>query len=79
MTEGGPEFNQQLRDIEYLQADREMKHFAQDTGGMWFSPRFVGEAPDTFADVNKAIRSKYELVYHRSDAKQDGTCRKLRV
>jgi VWFA-related protein len=79
MTEGGPGINSQMRDIDYLQADNEMKTFAKMTGGMWFSPRFVGEMPDIFADINKAIRSKYELVYHPSDAKQDGTYRKLRV
>jgi VWFA-related protein len=79
MTEGGPGFNQQMRDIDYLQADNEMKTFAKLTGGMFFAPRFVGEMPDIFSDINKAIRSKYELVYHPSNAKQDGTFRKLRV
>ena len=79
MTEGGPGFNQQMRDIDYLQADNEMKTFAKMTGGMFFQPRFVGEMPDIFSDINKAIRSKYQLVYHPTDAKQDGTYRKLRV
>jgi len=79
MTEGGPGVNQQMRDIDYLQADNEMKTFAKMTGGMWFSPRFQGEMPEIFGDINKAIRSKYQLVYHPSDAKQDGTYRKLRV
>jgi VWFA-related protein len=78
-TEGGPGFGQQMRDIDYLQADNEMKTFAKMTGGMWFEPRFVGEMPDIFSDINQAIRSKYELVYHPTDAKQDGTYRKLRV
>ncbi len=79
MTEGGPGVGSQMRDIDYLQADNQMKTFAKMTGGMFFAPRFVGEMPDIFADINKAIRSKYELVYHPSDAKQDGTYRKLRV
>jgi len=79
MTEGGPGVNAQMRDIDYLQADNEMKTFAKMTGGMFFQPRFVGEMPDIFADINKAIRSKYQLVYHPTDAKQDGTYRKLRV
>ena len=78
-TEGGPGVGQQMRDIDYLQADNEMKTFAKMTGGMWFSPRFAGEMPEIFADINKAIRSKYQLVYHPTDAKQDGTYRKLRV
>ncbi|HEX4287204.1 MAG TPA: VWA domain-containing protein [Terracidiphilus sp.] len=79
MTEGGPGFNQQLRDLDYLQADNQMKTFAKMTGGMWFSPRFVAEMPDIFNDINTAIRSKYELIYHPTDAKQDGSYRKLRV
>ena len=79
MTEGGPGFNQQLRDLDYLQADNQMKTFAKMTGGMWFNPRFEGEMPDIFSSINTAIRSKYELIYHPSDAKQDGSYRKLRV
>ena len=79
MTEGGPGFRQQLRDIDYLQADNQMKTFAKMTGGQWYSPRFPGELPDDFAAINSAIRSKYELIYHPTDAKQDGTYRKLRV
>lgn len=79
MTEGGPGFGQQMRDLDYLQADNQMKTFAKMTGGMWFEPRFVAEMPEIFGDINTAIRSKYELIYHPSDAKQDGTYRKLRV
>ncbi len=79
MTEGSGGLGAQMRDIDYLQADNQMKTFAKMTGGMFFQPRFVGEMPDVFSDINKAIRSKYELVYHPSNAKQDGTFRKLRV
>jgi VWFA-related protein len=79
MTEGGPGFNQQMRDLDYLQADNQMKTFAKMTGGMWFAPRFVAEMPEIFGDINSAIRSKYQLVYHPTDPKQDGTYRKLRV
>jgi len=35
--------------------------------------------PDIFSSINSAIRSKYQLMYHPSDPKQDGTYRKLRV
>jgi VWFA-related protein len=79
MTEGGPGWGQQMRDIDYLQADNEMKTFAKMTGGMWFEPRFTGEMPEIFSAINTAIRSKYELVYHPTNPKQDGTYRKLRV
>ena len=79
MTEGGPGFRQELRDLDYLQADNQMRTFAKMTGGMWFEPRFMGELPDDFTAINQAIRSKYELVYRPTDAKQDGTYRKIRV
>ena len=79
MTEGGPGFNQQMRDLDYLQADNQMKTFASMTGGSFYAPRFVAELPDDVGEINKNIRSKYELIYHPSDAKQDGTYRKLRV
>lgn len=79
VREGGPGLRQQMNDLDYLQADNQMKTFAKMTGGMWFSPRFVGEMPDIFSSINTAIRSKYQLIYHPSDTKQDGTYRKLRV
>lgn len=79
VTEGGPGFRQQLKDIDYAQADNQMKTFANLTGGMWFSPRFSGEIPDDFQAINQTIRSKYELIYRPTNARQDGTYRKLRV
>jgi len=79
MTEGRGGMNSAMRDMDYLQADNEMKTFATSTGGMSFFPRFAGEMPDIFGSINSAIRSKYQLVYHPTDAKQDGTYRKLRV
>ena len=68
-----------MRDMDYLQADNEMKTFASMTGGMSFFPRFTGEYPDDFNAINEAIRSKYELIYHPQNSKQDGTFRKLQV
>jgi len=79
ITEGRGGFNGQMRDLDYLQADNEMKTFAKLTGGDWYSPRFEAEFPDIFADINKNIRSKYQLVYHPSNPKQDGAYRKLHV
>jgi VWFA-related protein len=79
MTEGRGGFQASMRDIDLLQADNEMKNFASQTGGMWFSPRFAGDMPDIFSTINQNIRSKYQLVYRPTNAKQDGTYRKLRV
>ena len=79
MTEGRGGMSSQMRDLDYLQADNEMRTFAQITGGMSFFPRFAGEMPDIFGTINQTIRAKYQLVYHPSNPKQDGTYRKLRV
>jgi VWFA-related protein len=79
ITEGRGGFGAQIRDMDYLQADNEMQTFAKLTGGMWFHPRFSGEMPEIFSTINQSIRSKYQLVYHPTNAKQDGTYRKLRV
>ncbi len=79
MTEGRGGMGGQMREMDYLQADNEMKTFASLTGGMWFAPRFAGEMPEIFTTINQTIRSKYQLVYHPTNAKQDGTYRKLRV
>ncbi|MGH9600195.1 MAG: VWA domain-containing protein [Terracidiphilus sp.] len=79
LTEGQPGMGASMRDMDYLQADNEMRTFATLTGGRWFSPRFEGELPDDISAINESIRSKYELVYTPTDTKQDGTYRKLRV
>jgi VWFA-related protein len=68
-----------MRELDYLQADNQMATFAKLTGGTSFVPRFAGEMPDIFSSINQNIRSKYQLVYHPTNAKQDGTYRKLRV
>jgi VWFA-related protein len=65
--------------LKYLQADNQMRTFASMTGGASYFPRFVGEYADDFSEINSNIRSKYELIYHPTNAKQDGTYRKLRV
>jgi len=79
MSEGRPGMSAAMRDMSYLQADNEMRSFAKATGGRSFFPRFEGELPEDVGAINAAIRSKYELVYTPTDAKQDGTYRKLRV
>jgi len=79
MTEGTGGMMGGMRDMTYLQAENQMRTFAQLTGGMYFDPKFVGELPDMVRTINQNIRSKYELIYRPTNAKQDGTWRKLRV
>jgi VWFA-related protein len=79
MTEGRGGMGGSMRDMDFLQGDNQMRTFASLTGGASYFPRFSGEMPDIFGEINQNIRSKYELVYRPSNAKQDGTWRKLRV
>ncbi len=65
--------------LTYLQAENQMKTFSELTGGMHFEPRFAGELPDDMKAINENIRAKYELVYHPTNPKQDGTWRKIHV
>src|ERR1700693_5747220 len=65
--------------MDYLQADNEMKTFAGLTGGRAYFPRFQGELPGIFSDIASDIRNQYSISYHPSNAKLDGTYRKLKV
>jgi VWFA-related protein len=79
ITEGRGGMSGNMRDMDYLQADNEMQNFAKITGGRWYAPRFTGEMPGIFDSINQTIRSKYQLIYHPTNTKQDGSYRKLRV
>ncbi len=65
--------------MDYLQADNEMKTFASLTGGRAYFPRFQGELPEIFHDIAADIRNQYSISYHPTNAKLDGTYRKLKV
>jgi len=65
--------------MDYLQADNEMRTFAAMTGGRAYFPRFEGELPELFGDISNDIRNQYSLSYHPSNTKLDGTYRKLKV
>lgn len=65
--------------MDYLQADNEMKTFAALTGGRAYFPRFDGELPEIFRDIASDVRNQYSMSYHPSNTKLDGTYRKLKV
>jgi VWFA-related protein len=68
-----------IRSLDYLQADNQMTTFARMTGGMAFFPRFPAEMPEDFSLINESIRNQYVLTYSPTNAKQDGTYRKIHV
>ena len=65
--------------MDYLQGDNEMRTFAAMTGGRAYFPRFQGELPEMFGDISSDIRHEYQLAYHPTNTKLDGTYRKLKV
>jgi len=65
--------------IDYLQADNQMQNFARLTGGRFYQPRFFGEYSEIFHDIAGDIRNQYQIAYHPTNPKLDGTYRKLKV
>jgi VWFA-related protein len=68
-----------IRDMNYLQAENQLKTFASMTGGLSFSPIFQGALPDVFAQINDSIRNQYVLTYRPTNTKNDGGYRKVKV
>jgi VWFA-related protein len=68
-----------MRDMDYLQAENQLKTFAAMTGGLSFNPIFQGELPDIFATINNSIRNQYVLTYRPTNTKDDGSYRKIKV
>src|SRR5580693_8915187 len=54
-------------ELDYLQADNEVKTFASLTGGRAYFPRFQGELPGIFSDIASDIRNQYSISYHPSN------------
>jgi VWFA-related protein len=68
-----------VRELDYLQAQNQLKTFASMTGGLSFSPLFQGELAEDFAQINNSIRNQYVLTYRPSNPKNDGSYRKVKV
>jgi Ca-activated chloride channel family protein len=68
-----------IANMDFLQADNEMRTFAKETGGMSFFPRFVGEYPSVFRQIEDAMRSQYALAYHPTNTARDGKFRRIKV
>jgi VWFA-related protein len=64
---------------DWLQADNQMNTFARLTGGRAYFPRFEGELPEIFHDISADVRNQYNLAYHPTNTKLDGSYRKLKI
>jgi VWFA-related protein len=65
--------------IEFLQADNELRTFAKETGGQAFFPKFQGEYPSIFQQIQQSLRNQYVITYSPSNKAHDGSYRKLKV
>ncbi len=75
----GRNWGRTLQNLEFLQAENQMRTFAKLTGGQAYYPRFQAEFREIFARVGNNIRNQYTLAYHPTNAKQDGSYRKLKI
>lgn len=66
-------------DMDFLQADNEMRTFSKESGGLSFFPRFPGEYPDIFRQIEAALRQQYALSYHPTNVAKDGKFRRIKV
>ena len=68
-----------IAQLDFLQADNAMRTFATETGGIAFFPRFMGEFPTIFQNIQQALRNQYVLTYEPTNKAHDGTFRKIKV
>jgi VWFA-related protein len=68
-----------ISQLNYLQADNQMKTFANLTGGRFYQPRFTSEIPGIMGDIAQTVRNQYMVYYRPSNPAQDGSYRKLKV
>ena len=68
-----------MRELDYLQAENQMKTFAKETGGYAWFPRFEGEMPEIFRAVAAFLRNQYSISYSPSNRARDGKFRKVKI
>jgi Ca-activated chloride channel homolog len=66
-------------ELDFLQADNQMRTFATESGGMAFFPHFVTEFPEIFRNMATALRARYTLTYTPSNQARDGKYRRIKV
>src|SRR5712664_2861870 len=69
----------QRSNLNYLQAENQLRTFANETGGYAWFPQFDGEIPDIMRSVAAFLRHQYSLSYSPSNGAKDGKFHKLKV
>jgi len=59
--------------------DKTLKKFSEETGGKPFFPLKIEDLASSFLNIHDELRSQYQLGYRPTNARQDGTFRRIRV
>jgi VWFA-related protein len=65
--------------MDFLQADNQLRTFTKESGGMAYFPRFYGEFPQIYRGISEVLRNQYVLTYTPSNTARDGKFRKIKV
>jgi VWFA-related protein len=65
--------------MDYLQAENQLKTFANETGGYAWFPQFDGEIPGIFQQVAAFLRHQYSISYTPGNGAKDGKFHKVKV
>ena len=68
-----------MRELNYLQAENQLKTFSAETGGFAWFPQFTGEMPEVFQSVAAFLRHQYSLSYSPTSGANDGKFHKIKV
>jgi len=64
---------------EQERGDKTLKRLSEETGGKAFFPLKVQDLASSFLDIHDELRSQYQIGYRPTNAKLDGTFRRIRV
>ena len=79
MNFADPAGRRSMMQLNYLQAENQLKTFARETGGQAWFPQFDGEMPGVFQDVAAFLRHQYSLSYTPTNGAKDGKFHKVKV
>ncbi|MGB7844803.1 MAG: VWA domain-containing protein [Candidatus Acidiferrum sp.] len=65
--------------MDFLQAENQLKTFAQMSGGFAWFPQFDGEIPGVMHEVTDFLRHQYSITYTPTNHNADGKYRKVKV
>jgi len=68
-----------FQNMDFLQADNQLRTFSKESGGMSFFPKFYGQFPEIFRSIHDTLRSQYVLTYSPTNQARDGKFRKIKV